>query len=149
MNWFESWALNSGIVKAWVSKIIAKAAAVAATVVIVLISKGLTHFGFDITSGPVATDLAKFGTEIGATVIIALSLLWDLRDAKRVDVALNASAQTGQVVKPSQAPAIVKGEAISLPDGQTVVIGKPSPANQTEAQEQAETAALNKAQLPK
>jgi hypothetical protein len=45
--------------------------------------------------------------------------------------------------------AIPKGESILLPDGKTVVVGAPSPIDQTPAQEDAETAALNRSQTTK
>lgn len=140
-----SWVLDSGLVQTQVKKMIAKAATVAGAALVTLVLAQLSKHGF-VVSGDLADQIQSLGPAVAGIVTIVLTALWELRDTKRVAVALDASAQTGEVVKPSQAPAIIAGHAITLPSGVAVIIGKPSPAGQTEAQEESETRALNRAE---
>jgi hypothetical protein len=145
MNGIIGWILNSGLVQTQVKKFVANMAAKAAVAVITLITSFMVSKGYTVDQA-LSQHIGLIGTATAALIVAIGQVCYDaLVDPRRVNVALKASAQTGEVVKPSQAPAIVAGKSITLPSGQVITIGKPSPTDQTDAQERAETAALNKA----
>jgi len=145
MNGMLKWFLDSGLMQAQVSKAIKWAATVTAGAVMTMMLHLLQSHGFDV-SGDLQNHITAVGSGVAGLVTAVLTLLWSLKDAKRVDVAIKASAIAGEPVSTSQAKAITKGQAITLPSGKTVVFGKPSPAGQTDPQERSETSALNRSQ---
>lgn len=140
MSGLLGWVLNSGLVQTQIKKFVANIGAKAAVAVVTLITSFMVSKGYTVDQA-LSQHIGLIGTAVGALIVAVGQVAYDaLVDPRRVDVALTASAQVGQVVKPSQAPAIQAGQAIKLPSGDYVVIGKPSPAETTSAD-------LNKAQI--
>lgn len=132
--------LGSGLIQAQIIKALRWGATVISGAAIAFLVKFLTTHGF-VISPDMMTDINNFGGGIAATIIALGTLLFSLRDAKHVDIALKASAQAGEVVSTSNAKALERGDTVTLKSGQQVVLGKPSPSDDPSV-----TASLNKSQ---
>lgn len=140
MNGLLKWFLDNGLVQAQVMKAIRWAGTAISAAIVTLSISFLQKHGF-VLSADMTTDIQNIGGSVAAGVVGLLTLLWSMRDAKHVDTAIKASAQAGEVVSTSSAKALEKGNTVTLPSGNTVVIGKPSPSDDPSV-----TAALNKSQ---
>jgi hypothetical protein len=134
--------LNSSLIQAQIMKAIRWGATVVSGAAVAFLVKFLTTHGF-VISTDMMTDINNFGTGLAGGIIALATLFYSLRDAKHVDTALKASAQMGEVVSTANAKALEKGDTVTLPSGQQVVLGKPSPSDDPGV-----TAALNKSEIP-
>ena len=142
------WLLGTGLVRTQVMKFVANIAAKGGVLAAGWLVVTLAQHGYSVDAA-MSQHITAVGAGITGLIVAVGQLVYDvIVDPRRVDTALKVTAQAQQVVPPPIA-AMVAGQTVTLSSGKQQVIGKPSLAGQTDAQERTETADLMKAELAK